>query len=99
MEILRRVDAPVLGAVLIGATDTPTAYRYYTDRYYSSDVDEGRGRSTKDRATPGAMSDGDVDALSLPSDASAAADESDLTDPLEQTDRLDLSRPALSSEA
>jgi hypothetical protein len=45
------------------------------------------------------MSDGDVDALSLPSDASAVADESDLTKPREQTGRLDLSRPALSSEA
>src|SRR5205085_12444519 len=35
-ELLQLVDAPVLGAVVIQASDTPTAYSYYQDRYYTS---------------------------------------------------------------
>ncbi len=52
MEVLHRVEAPVLGVVLIGATDTPAAYRYYTYRYYSDDADDqgrdaNRGRGER----------------------------------------------------
>ncbi|MEY2460260.1 MAG: hypothetical protein QOG30_2090 [Acidimicrobiaceae bacterium] len=35
-ELLRRIDAPVIGAVLVGASDMPAAYRYYRYRYYGS---------------------------------------------------------------
>jgi capsular exopolysaccharide synthesis family protein len=34
-ELLQRLDAPVLGSVIIGASDTPTAYSYYRYRYYA----------------------------------------------------------------
>lgn len=35
MQLLARIDAPVLGAVVVGANDIPTAYRYYRNRYYT----------------------------------------------------------------
>ena len=35
-ELLRRIDAPAIGSVLVGASDMPTAYRYYRYRYYSA---------------------------------------------------------------
>jgi hypothetical protein len=35
-ELLKRIDAPVIGAVLVGADDMPAAYRYYRYRYYGS---------------------------------------------------------------
>jgi capsular exopolysaccharide synthesis family protein len=41
-EVLRRVDAPLLGVVISAAHDTPTAYGYYRYRYYS-DTDQGAG--------------------------------------------------------
>ena len=41
-EVLRRVDAPLLGVVISAAHDTPTAYGYYRYRYYS-DTDQGTG--------------------------------------------------------
>jgi capsular exopolysaccharide synthesis family protein len=54
-EILRRVDAPVLGVVISAAHDTPTAYGYYRYRYYS-DTDQGSGSkkrlSRKQKAEP-----------------------------------------------
>lgn len=34
-EILGRIDTPVLGAVLVAATDIPAAYGYYRSRYYA----------------------------------------------------------------
>jgi Mrp family chromosome partitioning ATPase len=34
-EVLQRVDAPLLGAVVVAAYDTPTAYGYYRYRYYA----------------------------------------------------------------
>lgn len=41
-EILRRVEAPLLGVVISAAHDTPTAYGYYRYRYYA-DTDQGAG--------------------------------------------------------
>jgi capsular exopolysaccharide synthesis family protein len=35
-ELLERIDAPVMGVVLVGASDMPAAYRYYRYRYYSA---------------------------------------------------------------
>jgi capsular exopolysaccharide synthesis family protein len=35
-ELLRRINAPVIGTVLVGASDMPAAYRYYRYRYYGS---------------------------------------------------------------
>jgi capsular exopolysaccharide synthesis family protein len=35
-ELLKRIDAPVIGAVLVGASDMPAAYRYYRYRYYAA---------------------------------------------------------------
>jgi capsular exopolysaccharide synthesis family protein len=50
-EVLRRVDAPLLGVVISSAHDTPTAYGYYRYRYYSETEDGGRGkRKAKSRA-------------------------------------------------
>ena len=43
-EILERLDTPVMGAVLVGATDTPTAYSYYRYRYYSEPKPSRRER-------------------------------------------------------
>lgn len=43
-EILERLDTPVMGAVLVGATDTPTAYSYYRYRYYSDPKPSRRER-------------------------------------------------------
>lgn len=34
IQLLQRIDAPVLGVVVVGANDTPTAYSYYRNRYY-----------------------------------------------------------------
>ncbi|MEQ1788161.1 MAG: CpsD/CapB family tyrosine-protein kinase, partial [Acidimicrobiales bacterium] len=45
-EVLRRVDAPLLGVVISGAHDTPTAYGYYRYRYYS-ETDQGAGRGKR----------------------------------------------------
>ena len=50
IEILRRVDAPVLGAVVVAANDTPTAYSYYRNRYYYSDSSGNRRRSYSTRS-------------------------------------------------
>ena len=36
-EVLRRIDAPVVGAVLVAAEDTPTAQSYYRNRYYTAE--------------------------------------------------------------
>lgn len=49
-EILGRLETPVLGSVLVGATDTPTAYSYYRYRYYSDSEASSwsrRGRRAK----------------------------------------------------
>jgi Mrp family chromosome partitioning ATPase len=35
-ELLQRIDAPVMGVVLVGASDMPAAYRYYRYRYYGA---------------------------------------------------------------
>lgn len=35
-ELLQRIDAPVIGAVLVAATDIPSTYRYYRYRSYSA---------------------------------------------------------------
>ncbi len=35
-ELLQRIDAPVMGAVLVGASDVPSTYRYYRYRSYSA---------------------------------------------------------------
>jgi capsular exopolysaccharide synthesis family protein len=35
-ELLKRIDAPVTGVVLVGASDMPAAYRYYRYRYYAA---------------------------------------------------------------
>jgi capsular exopolysaccharide synthesis family protein len=43
VEILRRVDAPVLGVVVTASHDTPTAYGYYRYRYYADTDQGGRG--------------------------------------------------------
>lgn len=45
-EMLDRLDTPVIGCVLAGATDTPTAYSYYRSRYYSETERRGLRRST-----------------------------------------------------
>ncbi|MDP1805202.1 MAG: CpsD/CapB family tyrosine-protein kinase, partial [Acidimicrobiales bacterium] len=52
-ELLRRVDAPLLGVVVSAAHDTPTAYGYYRYRYYA-EADQGSGgrRRRKDRSEP-----------------------------------------------
>ncbi len=34
IQLLARIEAPVLGVVVVGANDIPTAYRYYRNRYY-----------------------------------------------------------------
>lgn len=57
MEVLERVDAPVLGAVVIAANDTPTAYSYYRNRYYT---DDGTGRRRR-RSEPPAVEATPVD--------------------------------------
>jgi hypothetical protein len=41
-EILRRIEAPILGVVVVSAHDTPTAYGYYRYRYYA-EADQGLG--------------------------------------------------------
>jgi capsular exopolysaccharide synthesis family protein len=50
-EVLRRVEAPVLGAVVIAPSDTPTAYRYYKYRDYypygAEETEARRARSSK----------------------------------------------------
>ena len=43
-EVLERVEAPVLGVVVIGANDTPTAYKYYRYRYYSDVAEQPEGK-------------------------------------------------------
>ena len=56
-DLLRRVGAPVIGVVLVGATDSLAAYRYYYGRdYYGHDdgSDGGRRRS----ASAGSSSNG-----------------------------------------
>ena len=70
-EVLRRVDAPLLGVVISSAHDTPTAYGYYRYRYYS-ETDQGssgRKRRRRDETAAGdAELAGDVD-LDLDADA------------------------------
>jgi capsular exopolysaccharide synthesis family protein len=49
-EVLRRVDAPLLGVIVSAAHDTPTAYGYYRYRYYA-ETDQGRaGRGRRRRS-------------------------------------------------
>jgi capsular exopolysaccharide synthesis family protein len=53
MEVLERVEAPVLGAVVIAANDTPTAYSYYRNRYYTDSGKDGDSRpDQKPRIVP-----------------------------------------------
>jgi len=49
-EVLRRVEAPLLGVVISAAHDTPTAYGYYRYRYYSETDQGGRRARKKDKA-------------------------------------------------
>ncbi len=42
-ELLRRIEAPVIGIVLIAANESPTAYRYYRKGYYA-ETEEPRKR-------------------------------------------------------
>jgi capsular exopolysaccharide synthesis family protein len=42
-ELLRRIEAPVLGVVLIAANESPTAYRYYRKGYYAESEEPGGG--------------------------------------------------------
>ena len=42
-ELLRRIEAPVLGVVLIAANESPTAYRYYRKGYYAENEEPGAG--------------------------------------------------------
>jgi len=37
-ELLQRIDAPVIGGVLVGASDVPSSYRYYRYRYYGANT-------------------------------------------------------------
>ena len=37
-EHLGRLDTPVMGAIIVGATDTPTAYSYYRAGYYTDET-------------------------------------------------------------
>jgi len=48
-EMLRRVNAPLLGVVVTAAHDTPTAYGYYRYRYYA-EADQGGSRASARRA-------------------------------------------------
>ena len=48
-EMLRRVDAPLLGVVVSAAHDTPTAYGYYRYRYYA-EADQGGSRASARKA-------------------------------------------------
>jgi capsular exopolysaccharide synthesis family protein len=55
VEILRRVEAPLLGVVVAAAHDAPSAYGYYRYRYYA-DTDQGakglrRKRGDDEQAT------------------------------------------------
>jgi succinoglycan biosynthesis transport protein ExoP len=50
MEVLERVDAPVIGTVVIAANDTPTAYSYYKNRYYT---DDGKASDRPSERQPG----------------------------------------------
>ncbi|MEO7572232.1 MAG: CpsD/CapB family tyrosine-protein kinase [Acidimicrobiales bacterium] len=51
-EVLRRVDAPLLGVVVTAAHDTPTAYGYYRHRYYADTDQGGRRRGRESDAKP-----------------------------------------------
>ena len=56
-ELLQRIDAPVIGAVLVGASDMPSSYRYYRYRAYGASgpptlSDRLRGRARADAPTP-----------------------------------------------
>jgi capsular exopolysaccharide synthesis family protein len=61
-ELLRRIEAPVLGVVLIAASESPTAYRYYRTQYYADIEDNGtwwqrrRGRAKRHRSPKAAAS-------------------------------------------
>jgi len=54
-ELLKRIDAPVIGVVLVGASDMPAAYRYYRYRYYGASrpptMSQRLRRGAKDAAT------------------------------------------------
>jgi capsular exopolysaccharide synthesis family protein len=43
-ELLERLDARVVGSVLVAANDMPTAYAYYRYRYYADSEQTGRRR-------------------------------------------------------
>jgi len=49
-EMLRRVEAPILGVVVVAAHDTPTAYGYYRYRYYAEADQGGGGRFGRRKA-------------------------------------------------
>jgi capsular exopolysaccharide synthesis family protein len=65
-EVLRRVDAPLLGVTIAAAHDTPTAYGYYRYRYYSetdqgsSSKRRGKGRQEPDAVPVSAGQPGDA---------------------------------------
>lgn len=48
-EVVNRLGVPIVGAVLIAATDTPTAYNYYRYRYYREDGTGARRRGRRRR--------------------------------------------------
>ncbi|WP_436796323.1 polysaccharide biosynthesis tyrosine autokinase [Actinospongicola halichondriae] len=49
-EILDRLNTKVLGTVLVGATDTPTAYGYYRNRYYAENDTSRRDRRKQEKS-------------------------------------------------
>jgi Mrp family chromosome partitioning ATPase len=66
-EVLRRVDAPLLGVVISAAHDTPTAYGYYRYRYYS-ETDQGASGRKRRRRDAAAGSDADTVDVDLDAD-------------------------------
>lgn len=65
-EMLDRLNVNILGAVLVGATDTPTAYSYYRYRYYSeSDAGPASKKVQRRRAGRGASADAEHEMADL----------------------------------
>lgn len=69
-EMLERLETPVLGAVLIGATDMPSGYAYYRYRYYGNSESRWSLRRHSHKRQPdeqGVDSGTQRDSVSLPS--------------------------------
>lgn len=83
-ELLGRLDAPLIGSVLIAANDTPSAYAYYRYRYYADSEDTGRRRGRRNDAEAAPLAPDASTAIATPAPDGTAEHDAAPVDPVDE---------------